>query len=251
MDVAGESAKTINMISLNKYILISGNTKMADVIFQNPTLLTVLPRFGIKLGFGEKTVSKICEDYTIDEHIFILICNIHTFDNYAPSDDELENINIKSIIKYLDASHSYYVKKRIYEIEMRLRSMNEHNSGNRYKIINTFFCEYKLEIINHFTYEEKVVFPYVDQITSGMAPLEFHIDKYEENHDSIDDKLSDLKSIIIKYLPEEDSSDEIDDRNGILREIFLFEDDISKHTRIEDRVLIPIVKKIEQRYEQK
>ena len=233
------------------YTLISGHTKMADAIFQNPTLLTVLPRFGIKLGFGEKTISKLCIDYDINEDIFVLICNIHTFDNYAPSEYDLENIDIKSILTYLDESHRYYTKKRINEIEVRLQAMNERPSSNHYKIINTFFCEYKLEIINHFTYEEQVVFPYIDQLINGEIPMEFHIDKYEKNHDNIDDKLNDLKSIIIKYLPEEDSADERDERNDLLREIFLFEDDISKHTRIEDRVLIPIVKKIEYSYDQK
>ena len=237
------------MTNSNKYTLISGNIKMADAIFQNHTLLTVLPRFGIGLGFGEKTVSKLCQDYGIDEEIFILICNIHTFDYYAPTDDELENLNIKSVLKYLDESHHYYTKKRISEIEVRLQSMNELCPSNHYKIINTFFCEYKLEIINHFTYEEQVVFPYIDQLINGNTPMEFHIEKYEKNHDNIDDKLNDLKSIIIKYLPEENSPNERDERNDILRDIFLFEDDISKHTRIEEKIVIPIVKKIEQNYE--
>ena len=203
------------------------------------------------LGFGEKTISKLCSDYNIDEDIFILICNIHTFDNYTPSDGELENINIKSVLKYLNESHNYYTKKRISEIEARLQSMNELSPSNHYKIINTFFCEYKLEIINHFTYEEQIVFPYIDQLINGEMPMEFHIDKYEKNHDNIDDKLNDLKSIIIKYLPEEYSPNERDERNDILRDIFLFEDDISKHTRIEEKVVVPIVKKIEQNYENK
>lgn len=238
-------------MDLSKHTLISGSDKMADVIFQNHTLLTVLPRFGIGLGFGEKRVSTLCSDYGIDEDIFILICNIHTFDDYTPSYEELESINIKSILKYLDESHHYYTKKRISEIEMRLESMNELCQSNRYRIISTFFCEYKLEIINHFTYEEQVVFPYIDQLINGETPMEFHIDKYEENHDNINDKLNDLKSIIIKYLPEESSSDERDQRNDILRDIFLFEDDLSKHTRIEEKVVIAIVKKIEKKYDKK
>ena len=233
----------------NKHTLISGNTKMADAIFQNPTLLTVLPRFGIKLGFGENTISQLCSNNNIDEVIFILVCNIYSFDNYIPTNYELENINLKIVIRYLDASHHYYTKRRIYEIESRLQSISEHSPCSHYRIINTFFGEYKLEITNHFFYEEQVVFPYIDQLINGDIPIEFHIDKYEQNHDSIDDKLNDLKSIIIKYLPEEDSSDIRDDRSDLLREIFLFEEDLSKHTRIEDRVLIPIVKKIESRHE--
>ncbi|MGM9774926.1 MAG: hypothetical protein ACI3Y2_06980 [Candidatus Egerieousia sp.] len=37
--------------------------KIADVISDNPVLLSVLERLGIKLGFGEATVGQICEQY--------------------------------------------------------------------------------------------------------------------------------------------------------------------------------------------
>ena len=40
---------------------LSPKMKMADAINQHHSLLTVLPRLGIPLGFGEKSVEQLCD----------------------------------------------------------------------------------------------------------------------------------------------------------------------------------------------
>ena len=231
----------------NKYLLFSGNNKMADLILNNYTLMSLLKRFDIKLGFGEKSISDICNKYSIDEHFFVLLCNIHTYDNYNPRIQDIKDIDLKSMLDYLKKSHNYYINNRIYIIEKKLSEMSECCPDNHHKIILRFFEEYKQEILKHFEYEESFVFPNILTLASGNSS-EFHINQYEENHDNIDDKLSDLKNILIKYLPDNCCND---DRNDILNDIFIFEEDLSKHTRIEDKVLIPYVKKIQSEYEKK
>ncbi len=231
---------------MNRYALFNGNTKMGEAILSNHTLLTVLPRFGVKLGFGEKSIKKICLDNNIDENTFIMMCNIHTFDNYTPSQDELNSVDIESVLSYLRNSHRYYVERRISNLESRLAALSSQLSITHHRIIDTFLREYKNEIMNHFKYEDEVVFPYINRLIAKEDISGFDIAKYEENHDNIDDKLNDLKNILIKYIPEEYSTD---DCNDLLRDIFLFENDIDKHTRIEERVVVPIVKTIEEEYD--
>ena len=43
-----------------KQLLLSGSMKMSDLIQANYALLTVLPRFGIHLGFGDRSVAEVC-----------------------------------------------------------------------------------------------------------------------------------------------------------------------------------------------
>lgn len=228
----------------NRYMLFSGTSKMADVILRDYRLLTLLPRFDIHLGFGEKTLSEVCAKYNVNEHFFLLICNIHTFDDYVPDSDDLVGVDIESMLKYLKKSHDYYIGNRISSIEQKLIAMTDCYP-HYYNIIDKFFSEYKQEVLNHFDYEEVDVFPNITALSKGEK-IDFHIAQYEENHDNIDDKLSDLKNIIIKYLPEDCPTEE---RNDILSDIFLFEEDLTKHTRIEDKVLIPYVREIERGYE--
>ena len=65
---------------------------------------------------------------------------------------------------------------------------------------------------------------------------------FEESHTNVSEKFNDLKNIIIKYLPDSYTS-EI--RATVLREIFRIESDLRKHATVENRLLIPLVAKLE------
>ncbi len=231
----------------NKYMLFWGTTKMVDVILADYRLLTLLPRFGISLGFSEKTVAEVCEKEGVNEHFFLMVCNIHTFDGYCPDSTELTDVDIESMLQYLKKSHDYYLFNRISSIEKKLAIMSGRCTGNHHKIISKFFAEYRQEVVKHFKYEEEIVFPNIHALIKGEKS-DFHIVQYEENHDNIDDKLNDLKNIIIKYLPDDCSTE---DRNDILLDIFTFEEDLTKHTRIENKILIPYVRQIERNHGEK
>ena len=44
---------------------LSPKMKMADAINQYHSLLTVLPRLGIPLGFGEKSIEQLCSEHHV------------------------------------------------------------------------------------------------------------------------------------------------------------------------------------------
>ncbi len=225
-----------------KIALFNGNSKMAEIVLSNYKLLSLLPRFDISLGFGEKSVATLCSELDIDKHLFLMMCNVHTFDNYTPSSEELRVLKLDHLVEYLSRSHSYYIEQRLSSIECKLSQIKGECMPMHYEIVVKFFDEYRSEVMRHFEYEDREVFPYICSLVTSQTPINFNIEQYEKNHENIDDKLSDLKSIIIKYLPENVLSAE---RIEILNDIFLFEDDLEKHTRVEERILIPLVKYIE------
>ena len=65
---------------------------------------------------------------------------------------------------------------------------------------------------------------------------------YEEEHEEIDEKLYDLKNILIKYV-----SGDFEQAvcNEIIFELFRLEKDIKDHSRIENNILMPLVKEME------
>lgn len=67
-------------------------------------------------------------------------------------------------------------------------------------MIQHFFNQYREEADKHFSYEEQHVFPYVEQLASGQTAA-YRIHDFEESHGDIEEKLADLISLIIKYLP--------------------------------------------------
>lgn len=230
----------------NKFILFNGSIKMSDAILTNYTLLSILPRFNIKLGFGDKSIKEVCKDSNADLQLFLLICNTHSFNQYLPSKKEIDSLNIDNLVNYLRNSHNYYINYRIKEISKKLTNLQNKNNIPILDIVKQFFDEYKQEVLKHFQYEDKIVFPYIKEVVKGNTNPSFNITQYEDNHSNIDDKLSDLKNILIKYLPQSIDSKE---RADLLTDIFLFEEDLTKHTIIEDKILIPYVTRIEKNNE--
>ncbi|MCF8406203.1 MAG: hypothetical protein K9H58_19835, partial [Bacteroidales bacterium] len=71
----------------------------------------------------------------------------------------------------------------------------------------------------------------------------YSINVFAGEHDNVEEKLYDLKNIIIKYLP---PSKDKALRNRILMELFRLEKDLNAHAELEDKVLIPKVAKMEE-----
>jgi regulator of cell morphogenesis and NO signaling len=230
-----------NDINMN-HSLFSGKMKLADLILTNCRLLYVFPLFGIEIGMGETTVKNACEKHGISTDFFLLVCNLYTFDKYMPDSDILSQISLKDLLKYLRNSHTDYLEHRIPKITDRILQSIKSCCTKHIKVVTEFCEKYMREVITHFNYEEKIVFPYISALLNGDKPTDYNIKQYEDNHSNIDAALEDLKNIIIKYLPPECT---IEKWRDILIDLFLFEDDLSKHTLLEDKILISVVERIE------
>lgn len=223
-------------------MLFTPKMKLADIISSNPSLVLILQRFRIELGFGEKSVAEVCRANGISEQFFLLICNVYTNDCYLPSMEELQETDMSSLVPYLIASHGYYLDERIPHIERHLDRIAEACPKNHKEILQRFFHDYKTEVQNHFLYEEKTVFPYIEALRNGESGDGYSINQFEENHSNIEDKLNDLTNIFIKYLPGNIMPKE---RVSVLFDIFQLSGDLNKHSLIEEKILIPYVETIE------
>lgn len=226
----------------------SADMKIADVVSSNPVLLSVLERLGIRLGFGEATVEQICCKYGFPVRLFLTICNIYTYDGYKPSPDAVGTGDVLDLVGYLQESHRYYLKKSFPHLHRNIHRLVEKDTSYNKEVLNRYYDEYDAEVTKHFDYEENVVFPYIRELVrSGVADSgrnSFSIMVFEHNHSNIEEKLGDLRNIVMKYLPSDAYSNTV--RMEVLREIFAIEKDLYGHTLIEDRILVPAVIKLEE-----
>lgn len=223
------------------------NMKLAELIAADNSLLSILQRLNICLGFGEATVEDICTRYNISTGLFLEICNIYSFRYYQPHIDELDENDIASITKYLRASHKFYTEVCFPAIHNSIHNLVKELDDVNRRLIDKFYDDYDSEVNNHFRYEEEIVFPYIENLQKSERACgeAYHISKFEENHSNISEKLNDLKNIIIKYLPEEYSSAL---RFDILNDIYAVETDLRKHSLIENKLLIPLVEIMEKEH---
>ena len=57
--------------------------KMSDLICDNYSLLMVMSRFGLSLGFGDKSVKDVCEAQGVDYRTFLAVANFISEEQYT------------------------------------------------------------------------------------------------------------------------------------------------------------------------
>ena len=223
--------------------------KMADLVAGDMNLLSILQRLNIALGFGEATVAEVCAQHNISADLFLMICNIYSFRDYEPQIETLSDDDIMSITMYLRASHNYYRTICFPALHNNIHKMVKELDDVSRRLIDKFYDDYDNEVNNHFQYEEDVVFPYIENLLSNSNAdnSEYNISLFEHNHGNVNEKLNDLSNIIIKYLSKDYTSQL---RFEILGEINYIGNDLMKHSDIENRLLVPLVEKIEKCHEQ-
>ena len=229
-------------------IYITADLKMSDIIFNNPYLLHLAEHFGLNVPVMDKSVKKLCEENDLNPELFLTFANLYNGVKYIPK-RPLTFRDILNIIKYLKNNHKFYTEEIYPNILHTIHQMTEINDHKEMALVPRFFLDYFNEVAEHLNYENDVVHPYVLSLyEQHNHPLPNHTQgnysakEYKEHHNDIEDKLNDLKNLLIKYLPYK--NDQILRRKLILN-LFELENDLNIHSQIEEMILIPLVSEME------
>ncbi len=229
---------------------ITADMKMADIILRNEKLVLVIRRFGINLGFRNKTIEELSKEYDIHLDLLLLVVNLFNDDSlrYASVNDVTM---IPGLIDYLKAGHRYYVHEKLPYIQSLIGKFVEESKNSKSSMLLDFFNEYRDEVIEHINYEDTEVYPYIgalyDKHRNQEYNNDFTIKEYTEHHSDIEEKLTELKLLLIKYFPHTENGNFY--RDLILQELFDLEYDLNDHANLEDDILVSLVKKVEEAYE--
>jgi len=236
-----------------KKIFFTPGLKISEIIPDNPYLLLFFEHFGITLPVKNKTIQTICDEHKLNSELVIWFANLFNGVSNV-SEPELSFEDTRAIIHYLKNSHEFYSAEIYPEILDTIEHLAKINHSNEMDLVKKFFTEYFDEVTEHLDYENNVVFPYVlnlyERIKKGEQEnqqKEYSVVEYRDHHNDIEEKLEDLKNLLIKYLPEKN--------DRILRRKLLFsllelEYDLNVHSQIEEQILIPLVEKMELRLNQ-
>lgn len=217
--------------------IYTSNSKMRDILADNSQLIMVMGRFAIPMGFADKTVKEVCEEHGVDVSTFLAVTNFvsHKETNY-------DSINLSSLIVYLKNAHEYFLDFSLPTIRRKLiESIDCSGKNNISMLILRFYDEYVKEVKRHMTYENKVVFGYIEKLLTGIKQTEYCIDTFAGKHLPIGEKLKELKDVIVRYCSDNGSYL----LHSVLLDIVLCEKDLNSHCSIEDYLLVPAVKKLE------
>lgn len=220
------------------------NDIMSELVGDNYRILLVMSRFGIGMGFGDKSIDEVCRENDVDTETFLALTNLLVSEDAGQH--PAASVSVGSLLTYLQRSHEYFLDFRLPAIRAKLVGIigkGDHLS----RMIVKYFDDYMAGVDAHMKYEEKVVFPYVCALLEGDKLSDYSIDVFQKRHDQIETLLTEFKNILIKYFPSK-STNEI---NDILFDIFNCEEDLASHNAVEDLLFVPAVRQIEQKTEGK
>lgn len=215
--------------------------KMISLIRDNYDLLQMLGSFGISLGFGDKTVKETCDDNGVDTYTFLTVVNF-TINGYR--DLQSDNLlSVPTLMHYLQASHAWYLDFQLPFIRRELEeSLTPDDSLGQ--LILRFYDEYAHEIRRHMHYEQRVLFPYVEELIDGQLSNNYDIDTFSRHHGQADKKLRELKLLVIKYLPTDGFHN--NKLMAALHDIYANEEWLKQHSMVEDYIFVPAIMRLEE-----
>ena len=221
--------------------------KMISLIRDNYNILQSLNSFGISLGFGDKTVDETCRANKVDTATFLAVVNLTI---NGTSDYDLEKLSAPTLLHYLTAGHRYYLDYQLPFVRRELEDavgdssdLSHNHNDNVDRLILELYDQYSREIHKHMNYEEKTLFPYIEKLLHGETSTTYSIDTFAKHHTEADKSLKELKNLILKYLP-----NDITNSNRLTSALYFIynnEDWLANHQEVEDKIFVPLIRKIE------
>jgi len=226
----------------NITFVYSKSMKMSDLIDADYTLLLLLARLKFSLGFGDRNVEAVCNQHDFDTDCFLFLAAFQSNKSVMDVHETFNQLPLEPFIRYLNCSHDYFLENRLPNIRRKLKLIFTENEKDLEALVLKFFDNYVDEVYEHMTYEDNTVFPYVRSLLNRPCTDSYSIDIFEERHNDIEEKMADLKRILMKYVS---SMKDQTLMTNILMELYMSEEELSAHTFIEDNLIIPRVKNIE------
>ncbi|MBR6031027.1 MAG: helix-turn-helix transcriptional regulator [Bacteroidaceae bacterium] len=222
--------------------LYEAEDKMIDLISDNYSMLQGLSAFGIRLGFGDKTVDEVCREQDVDCYTFLTVVNF-LINGYTPKETD-EKISVKTLLGYLQASHRFFLDFQLPSIRAKLEKSLCKGDGLAALILR-LYDEYAHDIHLHMKYEEKTLFPYVEALLRGEQTSGYNVEIFSKHHSDTTGKFQELKNIIIKYLPHNGLAN--NQLTATLYDIYNNEEWLLNHSNVEEVLFVPAIRILEQR----
>lgn len=224
--------------------LYEADDKMVSIIRDNYNVLQAMGAFGINLGFGDKTVVEVCNEQRVDTYTFLLVVNyiINGYRHQGPD----ESVSVPTLIRYLRASHEYFLGFQLPSVRKELEDAL-HDDVNMQTLILRLYDSYQRSVLTHMRYEEKTLFPYVNDLLLGEKKADYDIVTFSRHHSDTVTMLQELKSILIKYIPANVLTN--NKLTAALYHIYDIEEWLQQHANVEEEIFIPAISQLERTVE--
>ena len=214
------------------------NIRVSSLVDRNFQVIGLLERLGVQGNFGDMTVGDVCKARGMDPETFMMLYNFYVDERFKPTERMLREGRVEDVVKYLHRSHEYYLDTALRSLSGLLDSLLAPCNEAQKTVFRKFYKDYEAELNRHFDFEERHVLPYIRSLLDGQGGGDTTIESFTDDHNGINEKISDLKSLVMNSLPEGCDSSL---RMQALYMICSLEYDLRRHTAVEEDILEPMV----------
>ena len=223
---------------MSNLTLINHDTKLSDIVIAEPSALTVLNRFGIRLGLGDLTVARACTQLDIDPDFMVTILNTYLHEAYFPERIEA-TFKASTIVNYLEQTNNYYIHFHLPVLERHfgLLISKSDPANNNLGLMLKFFIEVKQQLFDRIADDRDRWFPAILEAEATATAIETFIRPDEGDVDTVEDKLTDLINMMVIHL-----SGNYDGNLAlaVLMALVSLKNDLVQNNRIRNRLLRPM-----------
>ena len=204
-------------------VMYKATDKICDLMSREEDAIHVISRFGLTMGVGEQTIAEACESHNVHTSTFLAVINYKVFKQRAM----LADVDIATLQRYLRNAHTYFLDFRLpYLRRSLIEALIPAGASNKIPmLILQCYDEFVDEIRTHIERENAGLF-----------------EEHARDDQRITDKLTEIKNLIIKYYPSNNTS-----KSGtvtytlinVMSDLWHMEQDFSDHCAIEDEILRP------------
>ena len=230
------------------------NKTVADVVSENIKTAHVFKKYGIDFCCGGGiTIDKACEKKNLDYSQ--LKEELLKVDD-APKAYNYNLWKLDFLIDHILNIHHSYVKESIpliLQYSNRVAEVHGHHYTEVLKI-NTLFNEAANELASHMKKEENILFPYIKSLSQieltkeplnspSFGSIKNPIAMMEMEHEAVGDIFKEIARLTNNYTPPEDACNTF---RALYAKLDEFEQDLHQHIHLENNILHPKTKQLEQ-----
>lgn len=175
-------------------------------------------------------------------------------DRQSFQSQKFHRFSLAVIVDYLRKTHSYYLNKKLLEIEQSIHLLvNAYPQAHPLLLLlRNFYTDYKGHLIMHIETEERDLLPYILQLelkergeNVKIVPSSITVLQFVNHHHDTERDLEEVRNAILHYSPPVGNQTLY---RILLSQLEVFEKDLAVHALMEDEVLLPRAMELEMKF---
>lgn len=225
-------------------MVYQSHTQLSVLIADNPTVLPLLNRFGIRLGVGHSSVRQAAGAHGMDERFLLEIINTYLNSDYFP-ENELKGFPLQGISDYLLRTNISYRDVQLPNVDRHFRHFVDRsyspdtNLNRLYEYFQQLQHRFLDEIDSADRLLEKVIILGKDGRSALNSSDEQQLIEFASAHNhSAFDSLTDLINLFIIHLR---GTYDTNLCHAVINALVSLSNDMRQNNRICDRILSPML----------